>query len=98
MTNKEYIISVDTPSGFDVDITEETQNVYSKPVFKPSVIISLSVPKPVAHYFVKLYGVKHFLGANIVPVDLQRKYNIELLGKLWEEANNKEFFELDLSK
>lgn len=74
MAEKELIISVDTPSGYDVDLTDGTDSTL--PPFRPRAIISLSVPKPVAYYCAGHYGTAHYLAANIVPYELQERYGI----------------------
>lgn len=63
------VVSVDVPSGWDVE---------SGPVgggaLRPSVLVSLSAPKPCSRAF---EGGAHYLGGRFVPPAVARKYGID---------------------
>ncbi|CAB4420846.1 unnamed protein product [Rhizophagus irregularis] len=69
VTNIPPIVSVDIPSGWDV----EKGNVNNHGL-KPSMLISLTAPKLCANYF----NGKHFLGGRFVPPGLKEKYELNL--------------------
>jgi NAD(P)H-hydrate epimerase len=64
------IVSVDIPSGWDVESgpTEHAQ-------FQPEVLVSLTAPKPCAKYF---KGRRHFLGGRFVPPTLAKKFDFDV--------------------
>ncbi|TKS74723.1 YjeF N-terminal domain-containing protein 3 [Collichthys lucidus] len=64
---KTPIVSVDVPSGWDV---EET----SQDGINPEVLISLTAPKKCAASF----SGKHFLAGRFLPYDIQKKYELNL--------------------
>ncbi|KAE8294339.1 YjeF N-terminal domain-containing protein 3 [Larimichthys crocea] len=64
---KTPIVSVDVPSGWDV---EET----SQDGINPEVLISLTAPKKCAVSF----SGKHFLAGRFLPYDIQKKYELNL--------------------
>lgn len=64
------IISIDIPSGWDVE--KGPLNVES---LRPECVISLTAPKTCMKYF---QGKYHFLGGRFVPKALQEKYQIIL--------------------
>ncbi|CAL8348968.1 unnamed protein product [Gadus morhua 'NCC'] len=61
------IVSVDVPSGWDVD-EASTEGI------NPEVLISLTAPKKCAASFTG----KHFLGGRYLPYDIQKKYDLNL--------------------
>ncbi|KAI9470062.1 MAG: YjeF N-terminal domain-like protein [Benjaminiella poitrasii] len=64
------IVSVDVPSGWDVDIGPN-QHVQ----FQPDVLVSLTAPKPCSNHF---KGRKHFLGGRFVPSTLAKKFDFDV--------------------
>lgn len=64
---KTKIISVDIPSGWDV----EKGNIHSS--FTPDMLVSLTLPK----VGVQTYSGLHYLGGRFVPKYLFEKYNVE---------------------
>lgn len=71
------IISVDIPSGWDV----EKGNIHN--TFSPSTLISLTLPKKCSENF----SGKHFLAGRFVPQSLYQKFGIEILQDLYSEDN-----------
>ncbi|KAI9275993.1 apolipo protein A-I-binding protein-like protein [Sporodiniella umbellata] len=67
-TNKP-IVSVDIPSGWDVDRGPTT----AAP-FQPQVLVSLTAPKPCSAYF----KGKHYLGGRFVPPSLAAKFDFQI--------------------
>lgn len=66
------IISIDIPSGWDVDdgpINDETN-------IKPTMLISLTAPKPCAKFF-NSSEVVHYLGGRFINQQMAHKYGIE---------------------
>ena len=61
------IISVDIPSGFDID----KGNIFD--TFIPKGLISLTLPKLCS----KTFKGEHFLGGRFVPKKLFEKFNIK---------------------
>ncbi|XP_062868978.1 yjeF N-terminal domain-containing 3 [Trichomycterus rosablanca] len=61
------IVSVDVPSGWEVDEA-------NKDGINPDVLISLMVPKKCASSF----SGKHFLAGRFLPYDMQKKYELNL--------------------
>eukprot|EP00956_Cyclotella_meneghiniana_P010149 scaffold13986_cov58-Cyclotella_meneghiniana.AAC.3 len=69
---KEYntpMISVDVPSGWDVDGGDLTGMN-----FKPDVLISLTAPKLSA----KKFRGRHFVGGRFLPPEIAKKYGIQM--------------------
>ena len=62
------IVSVDVPSGWNVD------SGYAGEGIKPTVLISLMVPK----LGVKSFDGVHYLGARFIPQQMVKKWNIQL--------------------
>nr|XP_014345951.1 PREDICTED: yjeF N-terminal domain-containing protein 3 [Latimeria chalumnae] len=62
------IVSVDIPSGWDVD--EGTSDGIA-----PEVLVSLAAPKKCANNF---SGKHHFLAGRFLPYDIQKKYELNL--------------------
>jgi len=65
------IVSIDIPSGWDV----ETGPIDKTPCIRPDTLISLTAPKMCAKYFTGRY---HFLGGRFVPPAVQDKYDMRL--------------------
>jgi len=63
------VVSVDIPSGWDVD-----QGDPSGEGLDPAVLISLTAPKPAA----KSFTGAHYLGGRFVPPAIRDKYNLRL--------------------
>ena len=64
------IVSVDIPSGWDVE-TGPTEHVK----FQPDVLVSLTAPKQCLSHF---KGKRHFLGGRFVPPVLAKKFNFDV--------------------
>jgi NAD(P)H-hydrate epimerase len=62
------VISIDIPSGWDVD----KGNINN--TFEPVMLISLSAPKKSA----ELHKGAHYLGGRFIPQSIFKKYNFEL--------------------
>lgn len=67
-SSKTPIVSVDIPSGWDVEKGPITQDA-----IQPEMLISLSYPKLCAKFF---KGKYHFLGGRFLPSSLCEKYGI----------------------
>ena len=66
---KSKIISVDVPSGWDVDEGDITgSGLY------PDVLVSLTAPKLCTRF----YQGKHYVGGRFVPPSIAEKYNIKV--------------------
>ncbi|EFP83467.2 hypothetical protein PGT21_028100 [Puccinia graminis f. sp. tritici] len=63
------IVSVDIPSGWDVE-TGNPNHVY----FTPNVLVSLTAPKR----GVKSFPGRHFLGGRFIPPGIVKSYNLKL--------------------
>ncbi|KAF8895644.1 YjeF N-terminal domain-containing protein [Infundibulicybe gibba] len=63
------VVSVDIPSGWDVEKGDESNGG-----FHPEVLLSLTAPKE----GVKSFAGRHFLGGRFVPIGLQEKYQLNL--------------------
>lgn len=63
------IISVDVPSGWNVD-----QGDVSGLGFVPDVLVSLTTPKESARFF----QGRHFVGGRFLPPKLAKKYNVQM--------------------
>ncbi|GAA5860043.1 hypothetical protein JCM8547_003070 [Rhodosporidiobolus lusitaniae] len=66
------ILSVDIPSGWDVEKGNE-----GGMGFTPDSLISLTAPKKGVQSFVESGG-KHFLGGRFIPLQIQEKYGLHL--------------------
>ncbi|KAI9029670.1 YjeF N-terminal domain-like protein [Phycomyces nitens] len=64
------VVSVDIPSGWDVE-----KGPSEEASFQPSVLVSLTAPKLCAEYF---RGKHHFLGGRFVPPHLAKKYGFQV--------------------
>lgn len=69
-TTKKPIVSVDIPSGWDVE-KGPTEHVK----FQPQVLVSLTAPKQCANFF---KGKHHYLGGRFVPPTIAKKYDFEV--------------------
>ncbi|KAG0182788.1 hypothetical protein DFQ28_000028 [Apophysomyces sp. BC1034] len=63
------VVSVDIPSGWDVEKGPTTVK------FQPDILVSLTAPKQCAAYF---KGKRHFLGGRFVPPSLAKQYGFEV--------------------
>jgi len=72
------IVSVDIPSGWDVERGDAVSDVdageTSVPVLYPDVLVSLTAPKE----GVRKFTGRHFLGGRFMPKALEEKYNLNL--------------------
>ena len=68
--NSKPIISIDIPSGWDV----EKGNVTGQGL-EPAMLISLTYPKLCASTFT---GAHHFLGGRFIPPDVAKKYDLDI--------------------
>ncbi|KAI9484400.1 YjeF N-terminal domain-containing protein [Zychaea mexicana] len=68
-TNKP-IVSVDIPSGWDVE-----QGCTDQVKFQPEVLVSLTAPKMCAKHF---KGKRHFLGGRFVPPSIAKKFDFQV--------------------
>ncbi|PVU96109.1 hypothetical protein BB561_001369 [Smittium simulii] len=64
------IISVDVPSGWDVDNGPLSTNC-----IRPEMLVSLSIPKPCSSFF---SGKYHYLGGRFIPEFLAKEYNLDI--------------------
>ena len=64
------VVSVDIPSGWDVEKGDETGEG-----IKPETLVSLTAPKLCARHF---SGKNHYLGGRFVPKPLEAKYQLNL--------------------
>ncbi|XP_022659684.1 NAD(P)H-hydrate epimerase-like isoform X2 [Varroa destructor] len=65
---KTPIVSVDVPSGWDVEMGPHADSI------KPAMVVSLTAPKKC----VQNYKGKHFLGGRFIPNSLAAKYKLRL--------------------
>ncbi|KAL3760920.1 hypothetical protein ACHAWU_009599 [Discostella pseudostelligera] len=71
--HKSILISVDVPSGWDVNHGgDDSTNEFKLQSLRPDVLISLTVPKLFAKYF---HG-RHFIGGRFLPPAMAEKYGI----------------------
>ncbi|CAI5758942.1 unnamed protein product [Candida verbasci] len=74
------IVSIDVPSGWDVD-----EGAILEHNIIPSLLISLTAPKPCASIFVeKNKNGKHYLGGRFINEEIAKKYDIEELIKKYK--------------
>ncbi|CAG85818.1 DEHA2C02288p [Debaryomyces hansenii CBS767] len=71
------IVSVDIPSGWDVDKGPVDVDINS------TMLISLTAPKPCSEHFLK-EGRVHYLGGRFINQKIAQKYDIEDLVKLYK--------------
>ena len=81
---QDKIISIDIPSGFDV----ENGNVNH--TFVPNYLISLTLPKLCS----KNFNGRHFLGGRFVPLILYKKLNIQVDNNLYDNLNSDLYLEI----
>ena len=81
---QDKIVSVDIPSGFDV----ENGNVNH--TFVPNYLISLTLPKLCS----KNFNGRHFLGGRFVPLILFKKLNIQVDNNLYDNLNSDLYLEI----
>ena len=81
---QDKIVSVDIPSGFDV----ENGNVNH--TFVPNYLISLTLPKLCS----KNFNGRHFLGGRLVPLILYKKLNIQVDNNLYDNLNSDLYLEI----
>lgn len=75
--HKSILISVDVPSGWDVNHGgDDSTNEFKLQSLRPDVLISLTVPKLFAKYF---HG-RHFIGGRFLPPAMAEKYGIRVSG------------------
>jgi NAD(P)H-hydrate epimerase len=68
MRNSQHVISVDVPSGWDVD------NGPSGSDIRPAVLVNLTAPKLCAKY----HKGKHYLAGRFIPPNIAKKYSLHL--------------------
>lgn len=73
------IVSVDIPSGWDVN----DGPVAGSPDIKPTMLVSLTAPKPASKYFDEP-GLIHYLGGRFINSHIAKKYDIEELIEKYE--------------
>ena len=73
------VVSVDVPSGWDV----EQGDLYELGVAQPSAVVSLTAPKAFAQTQLKT-GTRHYLGGRFVPPGLARQYGMEGVTELYD--------------
>lgn len=66
------VLSVDVPSGWDVDRGPSVDGEAS--LFHPDALISLTAPKP----FVRHFHNRHMVGGRFLTPAMAEKYNIDL--------------------
>lgn len=76
-TTKIPVVSIDIPSGWDVEQGPVEHN------YQPDMLISLTAPKLCAQKFT---GKFHFLGGRFIPAQLEKDYNLSL--PLYEGIDN----------
>lgn len=74
------IVSVDIPSGWDVDNGPSPD----APNIDPEMLISLTAPKPCARFFQEDPTKVHYLGGRFINQTIAQKYDIEDLIKLYK--------------
>ncbi|KAL0491939.1 NAD(P)H-hydrate epimerase [Acrasis kona] len=73
VTSKVRILSVDIPSGWDVE--KGRNGACKQKVENPDALISLTAPKTCAKQF---DGEMHFVGGRFVPHEMQQRYQLNL--------------------
>ncbi|KAL2062188.1 hypothetical protein VTL71DRAFT_6454 [Oculimacula yallundae] len=66
------VTSVDAPSSWDIETGPPTSGPGS--AFNPTVLVSLTAPKPL----VKFFKGRHFVGGRFVSPDIKKKYDLDL--------------------
>jgi len=72
--DNEKIVSVDVPSGWDVDLGDASKS------FTPGVLVSLTAPKPCS----KAHVGAHYLGGDFLTEELEREYGLEGIRELFQ--------------
>ncbi|XP_063718195.1 uncharacterized protein LOC134845213 isoform X2 [Symsagittifera roscoffensis] len=75
--HKSHIVSVDIPSGWNVDSGPTGDDC-----FVPSALISLTAPKMAA----QMFSGTHYLGGRFVPFSLAQKYGLDI-SSLYESSD-----------
>lgn len=68
------IVSVDVPTGWDVD-----KGPISQPSINPAVLVSLTVPKPCSSH-IRENQTTHYVGGRFIPRDFANKFGFEPFG------------------
>jgi len=68
------LVSVDIPSGWDVEAGPPEEVSVSTPILRPDMLVSLTAPKLGSRGF----RGAHYLGGRFVPRKLAGKYNLDL--------------------
>lgn len=71
LQDKVPIVSVDVPSGWDVD-----KGPVAEKYIKPAVLVSLTVPKPCSQPL-NTEKTEHYIGGRFIPRDFANKYGFE---------------------
>jgi hydroxyethylthiazole kinase-like uncharacterized protein yjeF len=78
------VVSVDVPSGWDVDKGPGAGANGASGQLRPSMLVSLTAPKPCAAHF---DGPHHWLGGRFVPAEVARKWGLaDALEEAWSGA------------
>ncbi|OII73090.1 apolipoprotein A-I-binding protein precursor [Cryptosporidium ubiquitum] len=77
------VISIDVPSGWEIDMKES----YSEDRIEPHVLISLTAPKSCSKYF---NGI-HFIASLFATRDILYKYKVEYIYDLFLKENATQF-------
>lgn len=77
------VISIDVPSGWEVDMKESS----NEDKIKPEVLISLTAPKLCSKYF---EGI-HFVASTFATRDIMRKYKVEYIYDIFLKENATQF-------
>lgn len=72
LEDKIPIVAVDIPTGWDVD----NGPIENEPSYTPSVLVSLTVPKPCSQ-FIKPNRTAHYVGGRFIPKHFAEKYGFE---------------------
>lgn len=70
------LVSVDVPSGWDVDGDGDGDGSTARDRLVPDVLVSLTAPKP----FARGFRGRHFVGGRFLPPALAEKYGIRVSG------------------
>lgn len=75
-----HLVSVDVPSGWDVDKGPclEPSDVMPEPkkyYIRPNLLVSLTLPKPCSKYLPD--GSKHFVGGRFITKEFAQRFNVE---------------------
>lgn len=81
------VISIDVPSGWEVDMKESNNGVR----INPQVLISLTAPKLCSKYFIGI----HFVASLFVTREILRKYKVEYIYDIFLKENATQFILLN---